>query len=51
MARRVWIYWLLSVLLTASVGWQSYRGDVARAQREVGSELAAQMARTAAPGC
>lgn len=49
MARRVWIYWLLSVLLTASVGWQSYRGDVARAQREVGSELAAQMARTAAP--
>ena len=28
MARRVWLFWLLSVLLTTSVGWMAHTGDI-----------------------
>lgn len=49
MARRVWIYWLLSVLLTVTVGWLAHRSDIAREQRQLGQELAAQVAASSAP--
>ncbi len=49
MARRVWFYWLLSVMLTVAVGWLAHRSDVAREQRQLGQELAAQLAASTAP--
>lgn len=49
MARRVWLYWLLSVVLTVAVGWLAHRSDVAREQRQLGQELAAQLATSTAP--
>jgi len=49
MARRVWLYWLLSVALTVAVGWLAHRSDVTREQRQLGQELAAQLATSSAP--
>lgn len=49
MARRVWLFWLLSVLLTTSVGWMAHTGDIRSEQRRLGQELATQLARSSAP--
>lgn len=49
MARRVWIYWLLSVLLTATVGGLAHYSDIKRAQRQLGQALATQLAQSSAP--
>ncbi len=49
MARRVWLFWLLSVVMTVAVGWLAHRSDVTREQRQLGQELAAQLAASSAP--
>lgn len=49
MARRVWLFWLLSVALTIAVGWLAHRSDISREQRQLGRELASQLATSSAP--